>query len=66
MDFNAWRNAADANLKRRFAIDFIDAGFEDAMLETAWTAGESPDEFVERIATKYDLDLVTPAYVPNP
>lgn len=65
-DFDAWRTKADALLKQRYAIDFDDTGFDDAYVHDAWKNGEAPDEFIERVASKYDLDPISDGYVLTP
>lgn len=62
LNFLDWKAAAEARLLRRYAINFGDAGFEDAYLEGAWRDREVPEEFVERIAQKYDFDPLTNGY----
>ncbi|MGX6648922.1 hypothetical protein ACWCOP_13375 [Maricaulaceae bacterium MS644] len=65
-DFNAWRTEADALLKQYYALDFNDAGFDDVYVRDAWKSGEAPDEFIERVASKYDLDPVSGGYFLTP
>lgn len=65
-DLDAWRTKADMLLKQRYAIDFNDAGFDNAYLRDAWKSGEAPDEFIERIASKYDFDPVSDGYLLAP
>lgn len=59
MRFSEWLAAADDHLKRSYAISFSDAGFDDAFLMQAWRHEETPSEFVERIALKFDLEPVS-------
>ena len=66
MAFSDWCAAAEARLKRCYAIDFVDAGFDVAQLHSAWRDGETPTDFVERIAHKYDLDPLANGYLANP
>lgn len=65
MTFADWTANAEANLKRRYAIGLNDAGFGEKYLQEAWRDGEAPDEFVERIALKYDLDPVPVGWCPT-
>lgn len=58
MEFAKWLAAADDYLKQSYAINFSDAGFDDAFLKQAWRNDETPSEFVERIALKFDLEPV--------
>lgn len=66
MAFSDWCAAAEARLKRRYAIDLVDAGFDPDHLRAAWRENETPEEFVERIAQAYDLDPLTNGYFANP
>lgn len=59
MTFANWTAKAEARLKRHYAIGLDDAGFDETYLKEAWRDGEAPDEFVERMALKFDLDPVT-------
>jgi hypothetical protein len=59
MRFSEWLVAAEAQLKRSYAINFLDAGFDDDFVIQAWRNDETPSEFVERIALKFDLEPVS-------
>ena len=56
MSFQKWRDVADRRLKDIYLIDFDDAGVDDNYLASHWEAKQSPYEFVEWYALKYDLD----------
>lgn len=58
MRFAEWLAAADDHLKQSYAINFSDAGFDDAFLKQSWRNDETPSELVERIALKFDLEPV--------
>ncbi|MFZ5670388.1 MAG: hypothetical protein ACOY4K_12915 [Pseudomonadota bacterium] len=54
-----WRSRVDALLKRDYCIDLADAGASDADVERYFRYGESPVEFVEWFAEKYDLQKLS-------
>lgn len=56
MSFQEWRDAADRRLKDIYLIDFNDAGVDDGYLISHWEDKQSPWDFVEWYAIKYDLD----------
>lgn len=51
-----WRNAVNRRLKDIYLITIDDAGIDDEMLTAHWQMKQSPYEFVEWYAIKYDLD----------
>lgn len=51
----AWLAEVDRLMKRDWFIDSHDAGFSDGELLRYWRYGESPSDFVEWFAAKYDL-----------
>jgi hypothetical protein len=50
-----WRRATDAAMSNIYGIDTDDAGLDDEWLKNHWSAGETPEEFVEWFGRKYDL-----------
>jgi hypothetical protein len=56
MSFRKWRNAVDRRLKDTYLVTINDAGIDDELLASHWQTKESPYEFVEWFAIKYDLD----------
>lgn len=55
MDIENYEREVSAEMERRFAINWTDAGGGREPLEQALAAGESPIEFVEWFGEKYDL-----------
>lgn len=51
-----WRGAVNRRLKDIYLITISDAGIDDEMLVSHWQMKQSPYEFVEWYALKYDLD----------
>lgn len=60
--YSDWRSEADAFLKRGYAIDLADAGISEADLRKHHRQGESPTEFIDGFALKFDLDPVSSGY----
>lgn len=54
--FLNWRRAVNARLKDVYVITIEDAGTDDEDLRSHWEAKESPFNYVEWFAFKYDLD----------
>ncbi len=54
--FTEWSNAVDRRLKDIYLITSNDAGIDEEMLTSNWQMKQSPCEFVEWHALKYDLD----------
>lgn len=50
-----WQSEVDHLLKRDWCIDTVDAGLSDEDLKRYWQQGQTPTEFVEWFAEKYDL-----------
>lgn len=55
MIFKEWIKASESLLKRHYCLTLVDAGFETSDLERAWNDGETPAEYVSRMAMKFDL-----------
>ena len=53
--FLAWKAITDSVMKKNYGIDTNDAGVEDERLRDHWSTGQTPAEFVEWFALKYDL-----------
>jgi hypothetical protein len=51
-----WRSAVNRRLEDVYLITIDDAGIEDDRLSSHWEMKQSPYEFVEWFANKYDLD----------
>jgi hypothetical protein len=56
MSFQEWRNIVDQRLTDVYLIGLDDAGIDDNYLTPHWETKESPWNFVEWYALKYDLD----------
>lgn len=57
LTFDAWHRKANFLLKRDYGIDFVDAGLTELELRKYFGFGDSPEEFIEWYATKYNLDF---------
>lgn len=53
--FEEWVQASENLLKRNYCLTLADAGFEQSGLESAWRNGETPAEYISRMALKFDL-----------
>ncbi|TGY92439.1 hypothetical protein [Marinicauda pacifica] len=60
-----WCASVNRLFVQRYAIDIQDIGFDDEYLERCYSSGEAASEFVERIASKFDLDPRTAGYRPQ-
>ena len=58
LSYEEWKSATNHLLCSNYAIDIGDAGIGDDDLRKFWNDGETPREFVERWARKYDLTHV--------
>ena len=56
INFAEWRSAVDQRLEDVYVITIDDAGIDDDQLSSHWEMKQSPYEFVEWFAHKYDLD----------
>lgn len=54
--FRKWRSAVGRRLEDIYLITINDAGIDEEMLSSHWKMKQSPYEFVEWYAIKYDLD----------
>ena len=57
--FASWREAVNHRLQNTYMITIEDAGIEDADLTSHWETKESPYDYVEWFALKYDLEPIT-------
>jgi hypothetical protein len=57
--FASWREAVNKRLHNVYMITIEDAGIEEADLTSHWKTKESPYDYVEWFALKYDLDPIT-------
>ena len=55
MTLQEWIQASENLLKRHYCLTLADAGFERSDLKRAWNDGETPAEYVNRTAAKFDL-----------
>jgi hypothetical protein len=56
ISFPKWRSTVNRRLKEIYLITIDDAGIDDERLVSHWQMKQSPYEFVEWYAIKYDLD----------
>jgi hypothetical protein len=56
VSFAKWRSAVNRRLKDVYVITIDDAGIDDERLSSHWQMKQSPYDFVEWLAIKYDLD----------
>jgi hypothetical protein len=54
--FAKWCEAVNHRLKNVYMITIEDAGIDEADLTSHWETKESPYDYVEWFARKYDLD----------
>lgn len=54
--FAKWREAVNARLRNVYMITIEDAGIDEQDLKSHWATKESPYNYVEWFALKYDLD----------
>lgn len=54
-DCAKWLAEVDRIMKRDWYIDTDDAGLDDEQVVRYWKYGDTPTEFVEWFAEKYDL-----------
>lgn len=57
----AWLAEVDRLMKRDWCIDSADAGWSAEDVLRYWRYGDTPTEFVERFAEKYDLIRFEPS-----
>lgn len=55
MTFENWIERANELLMQNYGISLADAGADEGDLRRDWSAGETPEEFIEWYAGKYDL-----------
>ena len=56
ISFAEWRAVVDRRFEDIYLITIDDAGIDDERLSSHWQMKQSPYEFVEWFANKYDLD----------
>jgi hypothetical protein len=56
ISFAEWRSAVNRRLEEVYVTTIDDAGIDDDRLSSHWEMKQSPYEFVEWFANKYDLD----------
>lgn len=56
ISFPKWRSTVNRRLKDIYLITIDDAGIDDERLVSHWQMRQSPYDFVEWYALKYDLD----------
>jgi hypothetical protein len=60
-----WKRQVDALMKRDYAIDTDDAGLGEEDIARFFADGDTPEEFVNWFAEKYDLNRCD-SYFPAP
>lgn len=58
LDYPDWRRSVEQRLEKGYCVTITDVGFDEAYLVKHWEEDEPPFEFVEWLATKYDLDKI--------
>jgi hypothetical protein len=53
--FVEWKGEVDSLMLKNYAINTIDAGIDDDRLRSHWSSHDTPSQFVEWYAEKYDL-----------
>lgn len=56
VSFAEWCAVVDRRLEGIYLVNIDDAGIDDERLSSHWQLKQSPYEFVEWFANKYDLD----------
>lgn len=57
--FANWCEVVNQRLQNVYMITIADAGIEKSDLATRWQAKESPYDYVEWLALKFDLDPIS-------
>lgn len=63
MTFKEWIQASENLLMQDYCLTLADAGFDQSDLEQSWSGGETPTEYVTRMALKFDLTSKTEVWL---
>lgn len=55
MGFSRWTTSVDCLLQLDYAVTIADVGTSESTLRKTWETGESPADYVQWFARKYDL-----------
>ena len=56
ISLSRWRGAVNLRLRSVYLITIEDAGIDDEVLKSHWEMKQSPYDFVDWFAIKYDLE----------
>ncbi len=66
MSFDEWAQAVDVLCRRHFACSWDDLAGDLEPLQASYEGGETPRQFIERLARKFDLTWVdSVSYLPS-